>query len=165
MREHKQREHESPRCSGDQSDDVAQLMGDVDDNSLKEELETCKHLLVDIEIENGRQRVYNFAMVTLDLKYLLKMLDVVFGSLKCAAKPNVAFGFVLKNVRDGNFKYSYAHENNTLLERSKLVVTTEDLTKIRNLLRQIDVIELCTRERANTIWKIDKLTNATTFAA
>ena len=44
---------------------------DVDDISPKEELETCKHFLVDSEIGNGRHRVYNFAMETLDPKYLL----------------------------------------------------------------------------------------------
>ena len=35
--------------------DVAHIMGDVDDNSLKEELETCEHFLIDSEIDNGRQ--------------------------------------------------------------------------------------------------------------
>ena len=57
------------RGSGHQSVDVAQLMGDVDDNSLKEELETSKHFLVDSEMGNRRHRVYNFAMDTLDPKY------------------------------------------------------------------------------------------------
>ena len=45
-------------------------MEDVDENSLKEKLETCKHFLVDSEIENGRHQVYNIAMDTLDPKFL-----------------------------------------------------------------------------------------------
>ena len=45
---------------------VTQLMGDVVGTSLREELETCKHLLVDSEIENGRQSVYNNATDNLD---------------------------------------------------------------------------------------------------
>ena len=129
LREHK-RKHGAQRGSGAQNVDVTQLMGDVDDNSLKHELETCKHFLVDSEMENERNRVLNFAMDTLDPKYVLEKLDVVFDSLKCAAELNVAFGFVLKNVEGGSCRYNYAHENNTLLERSKLVATTEDLTKI-----------------------------------
>ena len=32
-------------------------MGDVDDKNLKVEPETCKHFLVDSEMENGRHRV------------------------------------------------------------------------------------------------------------
>ena len=81
---------------------VAHVHGDVDDNSLKEELETSEHFLLDNEMENGRHRVYNFAMDTLDPEYQLEKLDVVFDSLKCSAKMNVTFSFSLKNVEDGS---------------------------------------------------------------
>ena len=80
-------------------------------------------------MENGRHRVYNFAVDTLDRKDLLEKLDVVFDSLKCAAELIVAFGFVLKNVEEGNCRYYYAHEKNIILEKSKLVATTEILKK------------------------------------
>ena len=68
--------------SGAQNVDVTQLMGGVDDNSLKDVLETCNHFLVDSEMEIGRHRVYNFARVTLETKYVLEELDVVFDILK-----------------------------------------------------------------------------------
>ena len=110
-------------------------------------------------------RVYNFAMDTLDPKYLLEKLDVVFDNLKCAAKLNVAFGFLVKVVEAGSCRYYYAHEINTLLERSKLVATTEDLTKDKNLLSSTDVIKSCTRERGNTKWNFYKLMHVTIFAA
>ena len=42
-------------------------------------------------------------MDTLDTKCLFETLDVAFDSLKCAAKLNVAFDFVIKNVEDGSF--------------------------------------------------------------
>ena len=116
-------------------------MGGVDDNSLKEELETCERFLVDSEIEKRRQRVYNFAMDSLDPKSLLAKLNVVFGSLKCADNLNVAFGFLVKNVKDGSCRYYDAHENGTVLERSQLVAATEDLTKVKNPLSNTDVIE------------------------
>ena len=41
-------------------------------------------------------------MDALDPKYLLEKLDVVFDSLKRAAKLTVALGFLLKNVEDGS---------------------------------------------------------------
>ena len=43
--------------------------------------------------------------------------------------------------------------------------TKEDLVKIKKLLSNTDVIEACTRERANTKWKFYKLTNVTVFVA
>ena len=72
--EHKRKELGAQRGSGTQNIDVAHVMGDIDDNSLKEKLETCKHFSVDSEIENGRHRVYNVAIDTLYPKYLLEKL-------------------------------------------------------------------------------------------
>ena len=102
FRDHKWKEHGAQRGSAAQSADVAKNMGYSDQKSLKEELKTCKHFLVDIEMENGRHRVYNFVKDTLDPKYLLEKLWVVFDSLKYAAKLNAAFGLLLKNVEDGS---------------------------------------------------------------
>ena len=140
-------------------------MGVVDDNSLKEELETCKHFLVESELLDGWQRVYNFAMDTLNTRYLLEKLDVMFNSLNCADKLNVAFDFMLKSVEDGSFSSYCALRNITLLERSKLVATSESLTNIKNPLINTGVIELRTRERVKTNWKFYKLSNVTNFAA
>ena len=144
--------------------DVSNLLED-DDADLKEELQACQHFLVDSELEKGRHRVFNFAMSTFDNSLINKKLDLVFKGLECAAKVNLAFGFVLKNVEDGSCRYFYAHENNTLMERSKLVCTPDDITNLKEKLQKLDIVELCTRERANTKWKFYKLTNLTVFAA
>ena len=69
------------------------LMGDVDESSMKDEIETCKHFLMDSELDNGRRRVWNFAMETLYPKSLLEKLDVVFRNLEIEAKLNVTFAF------------------------------------------------------------------------
>ena len=57
--------------------------------------------------------------------------DTVFEKLKGAAKLNVAFGCLLNNVENGSYRYYYAHEKNTLLERSNLVATKDDLIKMQ----------------------------------
>ena len=90
---------------------------------VREELESCKQFLTDTEMENWRHRVFNFAMSSFDMILHNDKLDYVFKELKCAAKVNLAFGFVLENVEDGSSRYFYAHENNTVMERSKLVCT------------------------------------------
>ena len=51
------------------------------------------------------------------------------------------------------------------MERSQLVCTLDDITNLKEKLRKLDVVELCTRERSNTKWKFYKLTNLTVFAA
>ena len=79
-------------------------MGDVDDQSLSEELEPCKHFLTDTEMENGRLRVFNFPMSSFDISLFNDKLEYLFKELKCAAKVNLAFGFVLKNIEIGSCK-------------------------------------------------------------
>ena len=76
-------------------------MAECDNQNLREELESCKHFLTDTEMENGRHRLFNFAMSFFDISSLNDKLDYVFKELKCAAKINLAFGFVLKNFEDG----------------------------------------------------------------
>ena len=124
-------------------------MGDVDDQSLREELESCKHL-TDTEMENGRHRVFNFAMSSFDMSLLNDTLDFVFKELKCAAKVNLAFGFVLKNVEDILCRFFYAHENNTVMDRSKLVCTQADMTNLKDRMQKMYIVDICTRERSNT---------------
>ena len=92
-------------------------------------------------------------------------LDHFFNNLICATKVNLAFGLILKKIEDGGFSYFYAHENNILLDRSKLVCSHDDLTKLKGFFNKTDVIESCSRERMNTNWRLYKLTNLTVFAA
>ena len=84
--------------------DVTQLVGKIDDESSEEELETCKHFFVDSEMEKRRYRVFNFAMDILNAHTLSQKVDTVFKKLEYAAKLNVPFGFVLKNVENGIFR-------------------------------------------------------------
>ena len=78
---------------------------------------------------------------------------------------NLAFAFNLKNIEDGGFRYFHAHENKTLLDRSKLVCTKYDLAKQKSFLNKTDVIELCSRERLSRKWSFYKSTNLTAFAS
>ena len=145
--------------------DVEHIVGDVDDHKLREELRSCQHFFVDSELEKARHKVFNYELETLNETIVNEKLDHFFNNLKCAAKVNLAFGFILKNIEDGGFRYFYAHKNNTLLDRSNLVCTHDDLAKLKDFLNKTDVIESCSRERMNTKWRFHKLTNLTVFAA
>ena len=115
-------------------------------------------------MENGRYIVFNFATNLLDADTLSQKLDTVFDKLKYAAKLNVSLGFSLKNIEDGTYRYYYTHENDTSMERSKFVETKEVLLKIKNVFSSTNVTGACTKERANTKWKLYKFTNFTVFA-
>ena len=127
LRQHKNTQHGTQVGFGVSNIDVEDIVGDVDDQSLPEELASCKHFLTDTEMENGRHRVFNFAMSSFDISLLNDKLYYVFKELRCAAKVNIAFGFVLRNIEDGMCRFFYAHENNTVMEKSKLVCTPGDI--------------------------------------
>ena len=61
--------------------------------------------------------------------------------------------------------YFYAHENNTIMERAKLVCTQADMTNLKDRKQKMDIVDLCTRERAITKWKFYNFTNLTIFAS
>ena len=136
-----------------------------DDEDIKEELQAHQLFLVDSELEKGRYRVFNFALSTYDNSLFNENLDLVFKGLKCAAKDNIAFGFVLKKFEDGSCRYFYAHKNNTVMERSKLVCTPDNTTNLKEKLQKMDFVELCTRERANTNGSFLQTDKLTVFAA
>ena len=165
LRQHRDTQHVMEIGSGSRDVDVEHIVGDVEEQCLREELRSCQHFLVDSELERARHKVFNYAVEILNETIVNEKLDHFFNYLKCAAKVNLAFGFILKNIEDGGFRYFYAHENSTLLDRSKLVCTHDDLTKLKDFLNQTDVIESCSRERTNTKWRFYKLTNLTVFAA
>ena len=145
--------------------DVEHIVPDVEDHSLREELRSCQHFLVNSELERARHKVFNYPVETLNETTVNEKLGHFFNNLKCAAKVNLAFGFILKNIEDGGFRYFYAHENNTLRDRSKLLCTHDDLAKLKDFPSQTDVIESCSRERMNTKWRFYNITNFTVFAA
>ena len=138
---------------------------DVDDQSSREELQSCTHFLIYFEIQKGRHSMFNFVVNNFTAQVIEEKLDRVQDKLKWVAKLILALGFILKNIEDGKIRYFYAHENNTLLEQLKLVTNIYDMAKLKKLLKKTDVIESCTKERSNTKWRFFKLSNLTIFAA
>ena len=75
LRQHKNTQHRTQVGFGASNIDVEEIVGDVDDQSLREELESCKDFLKDTEMENGRHRVFNFAISSFDMSLLNDKLD------------------------------------------------------------------------------------------
>ena len=153
LRQHKNTQHGTQIRYGASKIDVEDLVGDVDDQSLREELQSCRHFLVDSDLQKGKHSVFNFAVNNLTAQVVEEKLDSVLNKLKCVAKLNLVLGFILKNIEDGKFRYFYAHENNTLLQQSDLLSNKDDMSKLKEILKKTNVIESCTKERSNTKWR------------
>ena len=102
LRCHKQRYHTAETTTSGEKAAVQSLADAGDDRSLEEELQSCRHFLVDSEIQKGRHRVFNFVVNNLTAQVIEEKQNRVLDNLKCAAKLNLALGFNLKNIEDGN---------------------------------------------------------------
>ena len=168
LQQHRRKEHGAKqRKPSDTVADLNKIVEEEGENGekLKEELSACQHFLVDTEMENGRHKVFNFQMSKLHTKIINEKLEEVFNKLDSAAKINIALGFVLRNIETGEYQYFYAHENNTLFEKSHLLCMKADLITIQGKVEKFDIVEQCTQERQNTKWRFKLITNVTIFAA
>ena len=129
FRQHRNTQHGMQVGSRTRDVNVEHIVGDVKDHKLREDLRSCHYFLVDYEHERAKHKVFDYAVETLNETIVNEKVDNFFNNLKCAAKVRLAFGFVLRNIEDGGFRYLYAHENNTLPDRSKLVCTRDNSAK------------------------------------
>ena len=94
------------------SDSVADLINilenEEDSDQLRDELNACQRFLADTRMENGRQKVFNFQLSSVDFSPVNGKLDQV------VEKINIALGFVLHNIETGEYRYFYVLEKNTL---------------------------------------------------
>ena len=104
LRQHRKTQHGMQIGSRTRDVDVEHIVGDVEDHSLREELCPYQHFLVDLERERARHKVFNYAVETLNETIVNEKLEHFFSNLKCAAKVNLAFCFIFKNIEDGGFR-------------------------------------------------------------
>ena len=136
LRQRRNTQHGMQIGSRTRNVDVEHIVGVVEDHRLREELRSCQHFSLDLELERARHNVFNYAVETLNETIVKEKLDHFLNNLKCAEKVNLASGFILKNIEIGGFRYFYAHENKTLLDRSKLLCTHDDLAKLKDFLNK-----------------------------
>ena len=86
--------------------DVEHTLGDVEDHRLREKIRSCQHFLVGSEFGRVRHKVFNYTVETLNETIVKEKLDHFLNNLNSAAKVNLTFGFILKNIEDGGFRYS-----------------------------------------------------------
>ena len=170
LQQHKRRKHgTSTKVGTKSSEKLKEVLEseelEKDNEQLQQELSACQHFFDDTEMENGRHQVFNFKLSKLDPHEINKKLKEVFEKLNCAAKVNLALGFISRNVDTDEYRYFYAHENNTFFEKSHLLCSKGDLVSLQDRIEKMDLVETCAQERENTKWRFALTTNVTIFCA
>ena len=68
--------------------DAEYIVRDVENHSLREELHSRQHFLMDSELERARHKVFNYAVETLNETIVNEKLENFLNNLKCAALVN-----------------------------------------------------------------------------
>ena len=99
LRQHKNSQHGTQIGFGARTTDVEDIVGDVDDQSLREELQSCRHFLVDSEIQKGRHSVFNFVVNNLTAQVIEEKSDRVLDKLKWCSEAYFSSRFLSKEYR------------------------------------------------------------------
>ena len=75
------------------------------DKNVQDGIKSCMFFLVDSEIEKARLKVFNYTLETLSTKIVEEKLVHTFKKLNWAAKVNLAFGLIVKNLEDERFRF------------------------------------------------------------
>ena len=80
LRQHRNTQHGMQIGSGSRDVDVEHIVRDVEDHSLREELRSCQHFLVDSELERARHKKFNYAVEALNETVVNEKLDHFFNN-------------------------------------------------------------------------------------
>ncbi|XP_069106330.1 uncharacterized protein [Argopecten irradians] len=106
------------------------------------------------------QDYYNFSVGddALSIEDIESQLMTIFSEQNLAFKINGSFGFVLRDVQ-GNFRYFYPHNNETIFESPHLVNNVQGVHSLVHTLRNIDILYSIFKQRPSTKWTVYRITN------
>ena len=81
LRQDKNTQHGMQIGSGTRDVDEEHIVGDVQDHSLREELCSCQHFLVDYELERARLKVFNYAEEILNETIVTEKFFIIFSTI------------------------------------------------------------------------------------
>ncbi|XP_038067357.1 uncharacterized protein LOC119737233 [Patiria miniata] len=110
------------------------------------------------------QDVYNFRLAgnsTIDVDLALRM---IFQRLRCRVKINLSFGFILRHSETGQLRYFHASQNNArLFSTPETVATEQDMDRVRERVRETDILQYGILRRPDTKWTVAATTNVTVY--
>ena len=83
----------------------------------------------------------------------------IYRASQSAFRINITFGFILKNIEDGSYRYFYAHNNEGVFSSPFTISNADDVLQLFRKINQLDILQSIYKLRPNTKWKVHTLTN------
>jgi hypothetical protein len=105
--------------------------------------------------------VFNFPINNnLTIRTIAKHVRKIYFSQQYTFKINLSFGYILKNIETGEYRYFKAYDNQSIFPKPPLIGNPATLKKFIKWVEEIEVIENLLRQRKNTKYKLVLLCNA-----
>ena len=110
------------------------------------------------------QDMYNFRIQDLNMNQLREQLMTMFRRQVNRFKINVSFGFILRNIENGELRYYHSSYNlGRMLEAPHVISNEEDFETFLQAIMEEDILEWARKQRPNTKWTVVFVTNATFY--
>lgn len=86
-------------------------------------------------------------------------LQGIYDRQQHAFKVNLSFGFIMRHVETGRYRYFRPFDNVNLFDAPILVSRRQDIVKVLKKLKEMDVLTEMAKNRPNTKWQLVLLTN------
>ena len=113
---------------------------------------------------NPVQDVLNLRLPELNLESLLPQLWDLFRNQTTAFKINLSFGFILRNIENGELRYFHSSHNNArMLPQPMWIHHLQDFENFLQFITQQDLLEWVKQQRPNSKWMVMSVTNVTFY--
>ena len=101
--------------------------GFEDDPKYQKIIEEKKAYINDFEVNYTHHKVIN-ERIPFDFTYydLDMLLTEIYANQKCSFKLNLGMGFIVYNLKTGDYKYHYVSSNQLLFEKAIAITYTKD---------------------------------------
>ncbi len=121
---------------------------------------TNRSLILERYIEGPVESIYNIPVFPgMRVADIGDGLGEVYDRQSQAFKINLAFGFIMRHVETGRYRYFRAYDNVNLLEEPYLISGRSDIAKVIRKLKAMDIMAETSKARPDTKWRLTLLTN------
>lgn len=130
------------------------------DTFLKKTYEVHSSFILQSHHSTPSSSVYNFPTND-NVSYtdLVDHVKYIYQQENRTFKFNIAFGFILKNIETGEYRYFKPYENLNYLPTSYFISGQEDIKTLSKDMKKLDIISHILQQRKNTKFKAVLITN------
>ena len=130
------------------------------DEGLRHVYRVNRPLILETFREGQIESVYNFPVTNqVTVGQLMAFANEVYNRQNTAFKLNVNFGYILRHRDTGEVRYFRPFEHEGLFETPIYISSRLDLKKLLKKIQSIDLMDTLMRQRPDTKWTVELLTN------